>query len=304
MEETKFLEEYNNLKLKNNRTYEDFKNLFEKYNNLRLPCYIDNLFKNVFYIKSYAAKVISFFIDLDYEYIKENMILDNTVLKRVNLYHRGSICDVLIRVDDYTILLECNMRKSKELTDKNLHTFSGVSYNMVTSGDKVSNKKAIMLSFDNYDIYNENKHVYKSMIKEDVVGYIESENYIIYHINLDSIRNVLYNTDDIENLTEFERIIGFLVNMRKDIDEQFRKDEYIMEALENTELQMLDFGEILERSYYFYDQALFNKGRQEEKLSLAKEMLSSGEDIDKIVKFTKLSKDEIENLETKTYKSV
>ena len=166
-ESNNFLESYRRLIKKENRTREDFKKLFEKYPEYHLPYYYDDLFKELFHDRKYAAKLISEFINLDYEYIRDNMVIDNSTLKRINMFHRGGVCDMLITVDDYSILLECNMKKTKELTYKNIHTFNGVNYNMVDKGKCVSDKKAVMLSFDNYDIYNRGELIYKSNIREE-----------------------------------------------------------------------------------------------------------------------------------------
>ena len=304
IESNNFLESYRRLIKKENRTREDFKKLFEKYSEYHLPYYYDDLFKELFHDRKYAAKLISEFINLDYKYIRDNMVIDNSTLKRINMFHRGGVCDMLITVDDYSILLECNMKKTKELTYKNIHTFNGVNYNMVDKGKWVSDKKAVMLSFDNYDIYNRGELIYKSNIREEERE-LESENYDIFHINLDKARNILYNTNDITKLRDIEKLLVFMVNTKKSISKILGGEEYMYEANQNMELKMLDFGGIVERSYQIYDNSLIMKGRKiglDEGHELgvietAKEMLKKNIDINLISECTKLSIDEIKKLE-------
>ena len=326
IESHNFLESYKRLIKKENRSRDDFKRLFEKYPEYHLPYYYDDLFKELFHDRKYTAKLISEFINLDYEYIKDNMVIDNSTLKRINMFHRGGVCDMLITVDDYSILLECNIKKTKELTYKNIHTFNGVNYNMIDKGKCVSDKKAVMLSFDNYDIYNRGELIYKSNIREEE-GELESENYDIFHINLDKARNILYNTNDITKLRDIEKLLVFMVNTKKEISKILGGEEYMYEANQNMELKMLDFGGIVERSYQIYDNSLIMKGRkigldeghklgldeghrlglsEGEKIGIdkgvlqtAKEMLKKNIDINIISECTKLSIDKIKKLKNK-----
>ena len=267
--EKRFVKDFLKLSRKKNRNREDYNKLFLKYPNYRLPCYIDSLFKELFKIRSYTAKVLSYFIDLDYEYIKDNMIESDTEVKIVNVMQRKSIADKVIIIDNYTILLECNMRKSKELTNKNINTYNGVSYTMIDKGDKIGNKKFIMISFDNYDQYGLGRMIYSSYIKEDTNGKKESKNYKIYHVNLDKIRNILYNTDDITKLNEKTRILGYIVNINKELFRKLGEDEnmyeasqIIREANDVLESKTLELGDIFDKSYNAYSISIYEDGEK------------------------------------------
>ena len=326
-EENKFLNEFKIINNKKNKSREEFKKLFLKYPDYRLPCYMDSLFKELFKIRSYTAKVISFFIPLEYEYIKDNMIIDNPEINIANIFHRRSIADTLITIDDYYILLECNMYKSKELITKNLHTFNGVSYSMINRGEEISNKKAIMISFDNFDRYDDSELVYNSLIKEEKKGWIESENYKIYHVNLEMARNILYNINDIARLNEKERVLGFIVNMDKRVGEKLGEEESMYEANQVMNEKCFDFGSIVMRSYDAYDTSIYNKGQRagekigekrgekrglkrgfkrgfiKQAIETAKKMLKKGMDIDTISELTDLEKKKIEELKKENIKN-
>ncbi len=304
-EENKFLNEFKIINNKKNKSREEFKKLFLKYPDYRLPCYMDSLFKELFKIRSYTAKVISFFIPLEYEYIKDNMIIDNPEINIANIFHRRSIADTLVVIDDWYILLECNTYKSLETINKNLHTLNGVSYNMIDKGEEVLHKKAVMISFDNYDYYNDDREIYNSLIREEKKGLVESENYIIYHVNLEKVRNMLYNTISLADLNEKERVLGFIVNMDKRLGEKLGEEESMYEANQVMNNKCIDFGSIVTTTYDVLSRAIFRNGekRGEKKgvlkqaIATAKKMLKKGMDIDTISELTDLEKEKIEDLE-------
>ena len=267
--ENEFLKDYTKLNKKENKTRRDYQDLFKKYYNCKLPYYIDSLFKEVFKIKNYTAKVLSYFIDLDYEYIKDNMITYDNELNIVSLFQRRSIGDKVIVIDDYVILLECNREQSTELINKNIHTFNGISYAMVERGKKIGNKTFIMISFDNYDRYKLDKDIYECYIKEEIKGIKERKNYKIYHVNLDKLRNVLYNSNSIAKLDEKTRILGYIVNTNKELYKKIEEDkemdevsQIIKEANEIMETKTLNLGDIINRSYAAYTLDVYESGEK------------------------------------------
>ena len=316
--ENKFVREFFKLNKKKNKTRVDLNELLLKYESFKLPCYIDILFKDLFKIRSYCAKVISYFVDLDYEYIKDNMIEYDSELKVINVIQRRSIADKVIKVGDYFILLECNVRKSKELINKNIQTFNGVSYSMVDKGKKIGKTKFIMISFDNYDQYGLDKEIYECYIKEDKKGEKESKNYKIYHVNLAKIRNALYNTSNIADIDGRTRILGYIVNTNKELYKKLEEDEemieesqIIKEANEILESKTLELGDVFDKSYAAYTIDVFESGEKsgerkgrrngmkEANTNTAIEMLKRKIDNKTISECTKLSMKKIQQLEKK-----
>ena len=312
--ENKFVREFFKLNRKKNKTRDDLNELLLKYEGFKLPCYIDILFKDLFKIRSYCAKVISYFVDLDYEYIKDNMVEYDSELKVINVIQRRSIADKVIKVGDYFILLECNVRKSNELINKNIQTFNGVSYSMVDKGKKIGKTKFIMISFDNYDQYGLDKEIYECYIKEEVKGIKESKNYKIYHVNLAKIRNVLYNTYNIADIDGRTRILGYIVNTNKELykkleedNEMIEESQIIKEANEILESKTLELGDVFDKSYAAYTIDVFESGERkgrkngitEANTNTAMEMLKDKMPIEKIIQFTSLSESKIKQLEKK-----
>ena len=61
-----------------------------------------------------------------------------------------------------------------------------------------------------------------------------------------------------------------------------------MEAVKNDESMEVEFMTLLER-----DREKIEEGREEERIEIAKEMLKDNEPLEKIIKYSKLTKEEI-----------
>ncbi len=100
---------------------------------------------------------------------------------------------------------------------------------------------------------------------------------------------ILQSTKGIDRAFQFmDTLVRYLLSARSDIDYQEVKREVQAKSLEGSEILMT----IAER--------LFNegmeKGMEETANKIAREMLAEGEDIEKIIRYTGLSKEEIEKL--------
>ena len=173
------------------------------------------------------------------------------------------------------------------------------------------NFNTYLIDIDNYDILKELNRVsdYEettSIYKEDLV--IDYNNIVLYenikniHINLDYIKRKIYNYN---TLTSIERdYILFITNDEKILKKNKNTKEVIEMfkwlLLKNESLLLKHMGEgideieeVRKHNLWLGEQRGIEKGANQEKISIAKSMKKSGESIDKIIKFTGLSKDKI-----------
>ena len=199
----------------------------------RLPAIYDSAFKLLFNNKIYLAKLLTFFIPFNFVDIRDNIVIRDPNIFGDNIFSRSSIGDIVVDIFNYTILIECNISKSKNQNEKNINTFFGLCYTRYNVGSKIDiNKKALLLSFDNFDDLKLNKLLYDGKLLDTNYYIPFSENYEIIHINLEYVRNVLYNEIEIALHDGLIKYLCLIVNIHKSIDELLRRDEYMRKANE------------------------------------------------------------------------
>ena len=131
-------------------------------------------------------------------------------------------------------------------------------------------KKLILINFDNYDYFKNNKLIYKSQMKNQNYQ-IDNRNLEIYHINLKYLEKYCYNKN-IKDLTTLERYLLILIvidsKKRKKIVERndiLKKVNENIEDFNEEEFRNI-FDDIDERFYDRYQQEVkYNKGKKEGK---------------------------------------
>ena len=131
-------------------------------------------------------------------------------------------------------------------------------------------KKLILINFDNYDYFKNNKLIYKSQMKNQNYQ-IDNRNLEIYHINLKYLEKYCYNKN-IKDLTTLERYLLILIvidsKKRKKIvgrNDILKKVNENIEDFNEEEFRNI-FDDIDERFYDRYQQEVkYNKGKKEGK---------------------------------------
>ena len=318
MRNEKLLKEYEH----NYYNYDMLKEFLNNNKDFRVPCYYDSTFKKLFSYKEFMSVFLSHFIPLDKDEIKRQLEYHNTENERINNFHKGSITDIKIWLDDYVIIFECNKEKRKAIIDKNMHTFRGTCYEAVEKGRKEGYcRECILISLDNYDYYHQDKIETegKYLDVETKIQLVENET--IYFINLEKVRKELYNINNLAKLNTFEKLLMFIVSCSKEESNMIVEGDEELEMISN---EMNRFStttdEILIRSDEFLKQGLYREGRDEgmtigrdegiaigrsEGMSIgqnkanlltALNMIKDGLSNEKIKLYTNLNIDEINNL--------
>ena len=265
------------------------KKFMDRNKDFRVPAYYDNIFKLLFNDKDFTSIFLSHFIGLDAGEIKKTMLYKNVEGEYINNKHKGYIADLIIELDNYVILLECNKEKRSAIINKNLHTFRGMCYNTVVKGasEKIENyKHCILISLDNYDSFKQNKIQTKGKYL-DVESKIELiNNETIYFINLDLVRRKMYNTIDKTKLNAYEKALMLIVVSPRSLAKEIVKGDKIMESV-NAKLDnytfdidnlMMSAQMVLENGlrHEFRREGIkegIKKGTKENKINVAKNMI-------------------------------
>jgi len=219
-----------------------------------------------------------------------------------------SKADVLYEMDSIIINIEINKNSSyKRLNNKNeSYVWQLGLRQLTTSEDYTSLKPIVQINIDNFDRFNMDDFIYHSKLLEEKYYIEENDNINIYHINLDYLRNRSY--DDIQENKLARSLYLFVCDDDKKLDELYKGDAIMKEVLRNTNILVSEFDKLL-----YYDQDELERldqedwkregleegrkeGRQQERIEIAKSLLSSNMPIEEISKHTGLSIEELEKL--------
>ena len=215
------------------------------------------------------------------------------------------------------------------MSDKEFHINKNYQYLFKQHSSRLNNsnkykKKTILINIDNYDVGEENDLIYDSKIYiskyyKNIYNYID-----ILHINLDSLRNKIYNKSELDSIDRLllifveqdkrnligivEREVINIMDYMARLDfkegdpvtykyleaEKVRKEMW-EEKVETWNKKMKQDKKNLEQNKQELEQ---NKQEleqnkqelEEEKISLAKALKAEGYPTNKILKITKLSK--------------
>ena len=156
-------------------------------------------------------------------------------------------------------------------------------------------KKVILVSIDSFNHFK---------VKEPILTFTtsckeleEHDLYVSYQVILENITNTNYNID--KEVRKFGEFLSLKLSI-EELKEKYRKDEKYMDIVKKVEEFMRDRHLVqyydLEASHQFEIKDSYDTGKNEEKISIAKNLLNLNIDIPTIMKSTGLSKQEIKNL--------
>ena len=176
-------------------TYEDIINN----TNLIFDLKQDIIFRNVFLNEcshDYVCRLFNCLLGYDLEDLKNNLRLVNNEHSSNSVHGNIIRSDIIYEYRDVYIIFEMNM------SDKEFHINKNYQYLFKQHSSRLNNKnkykkKTILINIDNYDVGDVNDLVYDSKIYISKY-YKNIYNYInIFHVNLDSLKEKIYNKDEL-----------------------------------------------------------------------------------------------------------
>ena len=265
----------------------------------------DALAKSIIRSKEAREEVIGFLSGITHipkRKFKNALFVGGEIPKN-NKQEKGKISDVMCILKDVIIIIEINDSYYQNLFPKN----SLYSYATLVSATSVNTevyKKVILVNIDSFNHFK---------VKEPVLTFTtsckelkEHDLYTSYHVILENITNTNYNID--KEVRKFGEFLGLKLSI-EELKEKYREDGKYMNIVKKVEKFMRDNNLVqyydLEASHQYEIKDSYatgkNEGRKEglqtRSIEIAKNLLNDHLDIDKIMKYTGLTKQEIMKLQ-------
>ena len=173
------------------------------------------MFQNSKRIK-YSAKLISYFIDVSYEKLLDNLKLVQNDFDNEKYYSKGERGDYVAEIDGVNINIEINNNYQDYTFERNLeYVFRIYNKNVVRSIRKDSYKytRVVQINFNNFYYKEDDDAVKIFTVNDGKVKY--TDKIIIVQVYLPLLRKKWYDLG-IENLDEKEKFILSLYEMNID----------------------------------------------------------------------------------------
>ena len=265
------------------------------------------MFQNENRIK-YSAKFLSYFIDVEYEDILNNICLAKNELDKNNENDKGERCDYVALLSDTSLNIEVNNNSSLEVLERNMEYAHRLYSKKIRRGEEnYQYTQVIQFNLNNFAFKGNDKIVdIYTVTNDDNIGL--SNKLIFVQIYVPNLRKKWY-TKGIKSLSEEEKYILALVEMDldklNDLGGENIMDEYVKEA-EEVSFEG-GVGEAYDKEWALRDQGYrdgisqgkaegISEGKNERNIEIAKNMLNEGIDINIITKCTGLTNEDVNAL--------
>ena len=257
------------------------------------------MFQNENRIK-YSAKFLSYFIDVEYEDILNNICLAKNELDKNNENDKGERCDYVALLSDTSLNIEVNNNSSLEVLERNMEYAHRLYSKKIRRGEEnYQYTQVIQFNLNNFAFKGNDKIVdIYTVTNDDNIGL--SNKLIFVQIYVPNLRKKWY-TKGIKSLSEEEKYILALVEMDldklNDLGGENIMDEYVKEA-EEVSFEG-GVGEAYDKEWALRDQGYregMSQGKSKEKIEIAKNLLKNNVDISVIASSTGLTEDEVNSL--------
>ena len=265
------------------------------------------MFQNENRIK-YSAKFLSYFIDVEYEDILNNICLAKNELDKNVENDKGERCDYVALLSDTSLNIEVNNNSSLEVLERNMEYAHRLYSKKIKRGEEnYQYTQVIQFNLNNFAFKGNDKIVdIYTVTNDDNIGL--SNKLIFVQIYVLNLRKKWY-TKGMKSLSEEEKYILALVEMDldklNDLGGENIMDEYVKEA-EEVSFEG-GVGEAYDKEWALRDQGYrdgllqgkaegISEGKNERNIEIAKNMLNEGIDINIIIKCTGLTNEDINAL--------
>ncbi len=257
------------------------------------------MFQNENRIK-YSAKFLSYFIEVEYEDILENICLAKNELDKNSENDKGQRCDYVALLSDTSLNIEVNNNSSIEVLERNMEYAHRLFSKKVKRGSKnYQYTQVIQFNLNNF-AFKENKKIIDiyTVTNDENIGL--SNKIVFIQIYVPNLRKKWY-TKGIKSLNEQEKYILALVEMDLSKIDKLGGDIVMREYVDEAKTVSIEggVGESYDKEWALKDQGYregMSEGMSTKSLEIAKKLLEKNIDISIIVDSTGLSADEVNSL--------
>ena len=255
--------------------------------------------------KEYLIRIINGVTGIDIDLLRKNIkLVTNEVGSNINSVN--SLVDTIYNDDNEYINIEINYNYSKSLIVKNnIYVYHMILRQVKKSTDYDNISPVIQININGYDLFKKGEFIYKSEMREVKFNKKRDEMITIYDINLDYLRNIDYNKIKKGTIYDLEKILYiFVCDNKKLLDYVYEGDVIMDKVRDDFDVITYETDSIL----YYNPEDLYDKetkekikeacrkGREEEKIEIAKKMKDLNIPFEQIKIITGLTKTEIDKL--------
>ena len=269
----------------------------------------DNIAKKVLSseeCREYLLQIIALSLEMDMKEVKENIkLIDTNVSNHETLKDQET--DLLLENDQNVFNIEINYNYYEEGMIKNRCYIANLLVRQIKKGRRYKEYKKIhQININNYDLYQKGEFIYRSYMMEEKYHLKRDEIIEIIDINLDFLSEVDYN--EIKKIKEKDLrwyLYIFVCSSKEERKEIYQESTMMRKVYERMDKYTETLNELLyynpeelkkEAEYNLGVKEGMEKGLKDGKIEIAKIMFKNKEDMEKIIKYTGLSQEEIENL--------
>ena len=269
------------------------------------------LFKNSPVAKELTARVVGCILKVDYKIIMKNMKLISEDMLFSAKTHDGRT-DLMLETDKYYVNIEiCYTRGSNRQKQMNSYVFE-IFLNQVRRTDDYNNMKNIVqIMIENYDYFGVGEFSYEVGFMEKNLHIPEDDLITKYHLSLDNLKDVDYNSIRKEK-DALKRILYMFVCKETNLEEAYRGDKFMSKVikiakeiadkekiplyLSENEIRRLDREEAVREGYDNGYEAGKSDGIEQNRIEMVIALHQNGISMELISKSSGLSLEETENI--------
>lgn len=270
----------------------------------KLPITNDYIFKKIFAKRGNESILKDFLIAiLEIPIEKVEVQAEVSLEKQLEENKLGRLDIVAILNDNTIVNIEVQVLNPHNFIERSLYYWSGNYYNDLKSGtDYKKVKKTITINILNYKLFEEGPFHEIAKLKRDYQNRILTEKIEMHYIQIPK-----FTREKRGNATKLEQWMQFLSQTnQREVELAMKENKEIKKA--NEEYEYLTGDEAERRLAFLRDKAIRDEnnmiasakeeGMKQEKIEIAKKLLSENMSIEQIIRITNLTKDEIEKLDT------
>ena len=282
----------------------------------RLPITNDYIFKRVFAYEgneSILKDLLEAILKIDIQKIE----IKNPEIVPFTKEEKRGLLDIKVRLDNGTIIdIEMQIKNEKNTEERSTMYLGKMISEQLQSGEEYNLlKKSIVIFITNYNFlkrnsyHNVGKMKFDDAIKEEYVdvGYVKEDEIASKYLEIHYIELPKFVKRNPEKYTKLDQWMCLFTQNREGIEMAEKENKEIKRAV-----RALDFISADEKERERYNSIIMaeynrkvtegkvrEEGAEEEKIKIAKEMLKENMQIEIIMKITKLTKEEILEIEKK-----
>ena len=270
--------------------------------------------------KKYVCYLISLSLDMDYKKVYDSIVFVNNKLEKEKYSVSSKTVDFVCKIDNEIIGIEMNNNRAKASLERNISYAADLYKSKMIKGAPYEYQKVIQININNFSFKGNEKTIERYSLRNEK-GEIFTDKLIFIHIYLPNIRKKCYNKEGYE-LNELERLL-LIFNEEEGLEKLCKgskiMEEYVKDSIDASmedeviglydkelHLEKLRLSEIKETKEKGIEIGMkqgikegIEVGKEEEKLSIAKNLLKDNVSIDIISSSTGLSIETIKNLQKK-----